>query len=62
MRTACEKYYKRTGDMYQVRTESGRLVASSRHVEGCEFRVEEGRNRVLWYRFVDFGRVVWLSR
>lgn len=58
----CEKRYQKTGAPYQVRTRGGRLIAESQHIEGCEFRIHEGRDRTLWRRVIDFGRVVWLAR
>lgn len=58
----CEKRYQQTGARFQVRTNGGRLVAESQHVDGCEFRVAEGRNRTLWHRVDDFSRAVWLAR
>lgn len=57
---AAERHFKRTGHGFQVRTSSGRLVASSPHVEGVEYLVHEGRNRQLWRRYTDFGRAYWL--
>lgn len=59
-REAAERHYKRTGHPYQVRTASGRLVASARHVEQVEYLTRAGRDRVIWKRVESFGRVHWL--
>lgn len=57
----CERAYQRGFGSFQVRTAAGRLVAHACNVEAVEFRLYEGRARLLWRRLHDFGRVVWLS-
>lgn len=63
MKDTCERAYQRgRGGKFQIRTAAGRLLYSGQNVEAVEFRLHEGRGRVLWSRYIDFGRVVWLSK
>ena len=62
MKDTCERAYQRgQGGKFQIRTAVGRLLYSGQHVEAVEFRLREGRNRIMWRRVVDFGRIVWLA-
>lgn len=56
----CERSYQTYGGTFQVRTQSGRIVARGNTFESVE-RHATGE-RVLWCRYVDFWRVVWLAR
>jgi len=59
----CERAYQRgQAGPYQIRSNAGRLLYSAQHIEAVEFRLYEGRNRVLWRRYNDFGRVVWMAK
>jgi hypothetical protein len=63
MHSICEKFYNRTGALIQVRTESGRLVRASRHIEHVEHLTHgRGHRRIIWKRVNNFGRVVWLAK